>query len=97
MSIIESNEDRAEIGAVAVMEGAERTNVHEGDTAEYAIRDVLAYIAHFCDAAGLDPEAVFASGLDSYRGDFEDFPRVPKHFDGEVETLSSVGTVGWRK
>jgi hypothetical protein len=69
------NEDRADLGAIAVMAAATVTGVAT-DEADTAISDVVSYIAHLCDRLGLDPAEMFASGLESYDGDFEDGPRA---------------------
>jgi hypothetical protein len=69
------NEDRADLGAMAVMAAATLTEVAK-DEADTAIRDVLSYVAHLCDRCGLDPKQMFEDGLDSYDGDFEDAPRA---------------------
>lgn len=71
-----SNEDRADIGEDMVVTGGRATNVVNVEDAETALTDCLAYMAHFADRLGLDPEQVFASGLLSYRGDWEDGPRA---------------------
>jgi hypothetical protein len=72
---ITDNEDRADLGAIAVMAAATITEVAR-DEADTAICDVVSYMAHLCDRCGLDPKAMFASGLESYDGDFEDGPRA---------------------
>jgi hypothetical protein len=69
------NEDRADLGTMAVMAAATVTGVAT-DEADTAIRDVISYIAHLCDRLGIDPAEMFASGLESYDGDFEDGPRA---------------------
>lgn len=69
------NEDRADLGAIAVMAAATVTGVAR-DEAETAIRDVLSYEAHLCDRLGLDPRKIFDEGIESYDGDFEDGPRA---------------------
>ena len=69
------NEDRADLGAITVLPGARLTGVAT-DEADTAISQVLSYIAHLCDRLGLDPAGMFASGLESYDGDFEDGPRA---------------------
>jgi hypothetical protein len=69
------NEDRADLGMMAVMAAATVTEVAR-DEADTAICDVVSYIAHLCDRCGLDPAEMFASGLESYDGDFEDGPRA---------------------
>jgi hypothetical protein len=69
------NEDRADLGTMAVMAAATVTGVAT-DEADTAISDVVSYIAHLCDRLGLDPREMFASGLESYDGDFEDGPRA---------------------
>ncbi len=69
------NEDRADLGVIAVMAAATMTGVAK-DEADTAIRDVVSYIAHLCDRLGIDPAEMFASGLESYAGDFEDGPRA---------------------
>lgn len=78
------NERRADLGADAIMAAASQTNVHRADVAEAAVTDVLAYIAHFCDRLGLDPEATFDRGLDSYTGDSEDGPGAKRRLDPSV-------------
>jgi hypothetical protein len=72
---IVDNEDRADLGAMAVMAAAMVTEVAR-DEADTAISDVLSYVAHLCDRLGLNPAEMFASGLESYDGDFEDGPRA---------------------
>lgn len=76
------NEDRADLGVRAVRAAARLTNVWTQETASTSIKDVLAYIAHACDRAGLAPEAMFEGGLESYQGDFEDGPPAREMFDG---------------
>jgi hypothetical protein len=68
------NEDRADYGENAVVAVGSETNVITQDDISTTITDVLAYIAHFCDRVGIDPEETFKSGLQSYEGDFEDGP-----------------------
>jgi len=70
------NEQRADWGEDAVHCAAKQTGVWDNDDAESAVSDVLAYIAHYCDRLGIDPEATFTRGLNSYTGDFEDGPKV---------------------
>jgi hypothetical protein len=74
------NEDRADLGEIAVMAGATVTGVAT-DEAGSAICDVVSYIAHLCDRLGLDPAEMFASALESYDGDFEDGPRAAHTLD----------------
>jgi hypothetical protein len=81
------NEDRANLGVLAVEVAARRTGVWEGEYAVTAIEDVLAYIAHACDRFGLDPVDTFRDGLKSYRGDFEDEPKARLIARGEQVTL----------
>jgi hypothetical protein len=69
------NEDRADLGAITVLPAARLTGVAT-DEADTAISQVLSYVAHLCNRLGLDPEKMFASGLESYDGDFEDGPRA---------------------
>ncbi len=69
------NEDRADLGEIAVMAAATVTGVAK-DEAGTAICDVGSYIAHLCDRCGLDPKEMFARALESYDGDFEDGPRA---------------------
>jgi hypothetical protein len=78
------NERRADLGATAVMTAATITNVAQMEAAETAIKDVLAYIAHFCDRCGLDPQTAFTDGLRSYEGDFEDGPGATPAVDCEL-------------
>jgi hypothetical protein len=75
------NEDRADLGYDAVKAAAEQTGVDEAEDAQTAVTDVLAYIGHFCNRLGMDAEAVFQSGLESYHGDFEDGPRALARLD----------------
>ena len=70
------NEDRADLGMMAVMAAATVTEVAAVEWAETALTDALSYIAHLCDRLGLNPADMFASGLESYDGDFEDGPRA---------------------
>jgi hypothetical protein len=77
---ITDNEDRADLGMMAVMAAATVTEVAR-DEADTAICDVVSYIAHLCDRFGLDPEKMFASGLESYDGDYEDGPRAAHTLD----------------
>jgi hypothetical protein len=79
---IVDNEDRADLGAIAVMAAAKVTGVAR-DEADTAISDVLSYIAHLCDRLGLDPREMFANGLESYDGDFEDGPRADHTLNAE--------------
>jgi hypothetical protein len=77
---ITDNEDRADLGAITVLPAATLTEVAT-DEADTAISQVLSYVAHLCDRFGLDPEKMFASGLESYNGDFEDGPRAVHTLD----------------
>ncbi len=70
---ISDNADRARYGLDAVAAVALRTGVAHDDPAT-AISDVLAYIAHACDALGLDPLELFKDGHWSYCDDREDGP-----------------------
>jgi hypothetical protein len=74
------NEDRADLGAIAVMAAATVTGVAT-DEADIAISDVVSYVAHLCDRCGLDPKEMFENGLESYDGDFEDGPRATHTLD----------------
>jgi hypothetical protein len=76
------NEDRADLGVIAVMAAATVTGVaiEEADT---AICDVVSYIPNLCDRCGLDAKEMFANGLESYDGDFEDGPRAAHTFKGD--------------
>jgi hypothetical protein len=78
------NERRADIGHAAVHHGAAITNVHTQEDTTTAIKDVLAYIAHFCQRCGLVPDEVFDNALRSYYGDFEDGPEVQALLDAEL-------------
>lgn len=75
------NERRADLGAMAVIVAATETNVAVVDDAETAVRDVLAYVAHFCDRLGLDPNDTFAAAFHSYIGDMEDGPQARRRLD----------------
>lgn len=77
-----NNERRADLGAAAIAVAATATNVIDTDTIETSVTDVLAYIAHFCDRAGLDPSFTFDRAIGSYIGDFEDGPAAEKRVDG---------------
>lgn len=79
--VMMDNERRADLGSAAVLRAALETNVARADGAQTAVSDVLAYIAHFCDRLGLDPEAMFAAALRSYHGDSEDGPPAAKTLD----------------
>lgn len=70
------NERRADIGRIAVTAGATETRVIQEEPAHTCVVDVLAYIAHFCDRLGLDPEVTFYRALESYEGDSEDGPKA---------------------
>jgi hypothetical protein len=70
------NEDRADLGAITVLPAAALTEVDTKEEADTAIIQVLSYVAHLCDRFGLDPEKMFANGLESYDGDFEDGSRA---------------------
>ncbi len=72
---IADNADRARYGLDAVARVALRAGSAEEDPAT-AITDVLAYIAHACDALGIDPRTAFAAAYESYRGDGEDGPSL---------------------
>lgn len=85
-----NNERRADLGIAAVRAAASVTNVWRTDDAETAIRDVLAYIAHACDRAGLLPYETFMAGLASYEGDFEDGPKARPLFDGTEQSFASM-------
>lgn len=78
------NEDRATLGADAVSIAARQTNVAVVESAQTAVTDVLAYVAHFCDRLGLDARATFDAGLRSYEGDFEDGPAARHTLDAEL-------------
>jgi hypothetical protein len=73
---ITDNEDRADLGMIAVMAAATVTGVAKVEEADTAICDAISCVAHLCDRCGLDPREMFASGLESYDGDFEDGPRA---------------------
>jgi hypothetical protein len=75
------NEDRADLGTMAVMAAATVTGVATCEEADTAICDVVSHIAHLCDRCGLDPKEMLASGLESYDGDFEDGPRAAHTLD----------------
>ena len=79
----QNNEQRADLGEMAVRRAAVETNVVVVDPVQTAITDVLAYIAHFCDRCGLDPRAVFEAGLWRYDGDSEDGPPARPVIDPE--------------
>jgi hypothetical protein len=73
------NERRADLGHEAVLVVARvETSAENAETspenAETSVVDTLACVAHFCDRLGVDPKAMFADGLESYRGDEEDGP-----------------------
>lgn len=86
------NERRADLGESAVMAAAVETNVAQVEDAETAVRDVLAYIAHFCDRLGLDPDTVFRSALGSYEGDFDDGPPAKQSLDAEAPLAEQVAS-----
>lgn len=93
------NDDRADLGTIAVMAAATLTEVAAVESARTALTDVVSYMAHLCDRLGLDPAEVFASGLESYDGDFEDGPRAAHTLNADrslKEQLSKpgVGTPG---
>jgi hypothetical protein len=88
------NEDRADLGAMAVMAAATVTEV-ANDEADTAIRDVLSYVAHLCDRCGLDPKKMFEDGLDSYYGDFEDAPRRAAHALNAGDPLPNSSADSW--
>lgn len=70
-----NNETRADFGGAAF--GAYREhwssrsmNEDELDAnRETIVQDMLADVAHFCERYAIDPDAIFASGLESYRQD----------------------------
>lgn len=74
------NERRADLGRAAVS-AARQTDVESAAT---AVVDVLAYIAHFCDRLGLDPNAAFEDGLRCYEGDAEDGPPAQTSLDARA-------------
>ncbi|MCA1571024.1 MAG: hypothetical protein LC798_12025 [Chloroflexi bacterium] len=78
------NEGRATLGADAVSIAARQTNVAVVESAQTAVTDVLAYVAHFCDRLGLNPRETFDAGLRSYEGDFEDGPAARPTLDAEL-------------
>jgi hypothetical protein len=90
------NERRADVGATAVMAAAEITNVAGLEPTETAISDVLADIAHFCDRCGLEPYAMFARGLRSYAGDFEDGPGAVRSLDPDLPLADQPIVIGRR-
>lgn len=77
------NERRADLGANAIYAAGRQTGVARCETVSTVISDVLAYVAHFCDRVGLDPESTFAAGINSYLGDFEDGPAAEVVGGGE--------------
>lgn len=82
-----SNNDRADLGAEAVMAAAALTNVHSQEGTETAITDVLSYIAHLCDRCDLDPQSTFTAGLHSYMGDEADGPFVSAAWDPKARLV----------
>jgi len=76
------NERRADLGYNAIREAGAQTNVITQETVEICISDVLAYVAHLCDRAGLNPDEMFARGMLSYHGDAEDGPPAQPILDG---------------
>ena len=87
---IDNNEDRADRGITAIEAAATQTGVWKAEMADTAVRDVLSYLAHSCDRLGLDPEQMFADGIESYRGDFEDGPQAQRIADGETASLHEI-------
>jgi hypothetical protein len=85
------NERRADLGQNAIQAAADDTGVWDGDYAETAVTDVLAYIGHFCDRLGIDVRETFEHGIRSYRGDFEDGPRAMVTLDPERPLSDQVG------
>jgi hypothetical protein len=69
-----NNEQRADLGLVAIVEAATRTGVLGREPVETCIIDVLTYVAHYCTRLGLNPAETFLARLESYVGDFEDGP-----------------------
>lgn len=84
------NERRADLGQLAVISAAHITNVARVESAQTAITDVLAYIAHLCDRYGLSAGVVFSDGLASYEGDAEDGPPAARTLDPEDPLIDDV-------
>jgi hypothetical protein len=89
-----NNERRADIGGLAVITAADMTGVSSAEPAATAVIDVLAYIAHFCDRLGLNPEETFSAGIRSYTGDFEDGPAAEARLD-PAEKLRAMDTIAF--
>jgi hypothetical protein len=70
------------------------TGVSSAEPAATAVIDVLAYIAHFCDRLGLNPEETFSAGIRSYTGDFEDGPAAEARLD-PAEKLRAMDTIAF--
>ena len=87
------NEDRADLGMIAVMAAATLTNVAAAEWAGTALTDVLSYMAHLCDRLGLDPRRVFAEGIESYEGDFEDGPRAAQTLEADRSLEEQPGSL----
>jgi hypothetical protein len=89
------NERRADLGEMAIMVAASQTSVAAVETAETAVVDVLAYVAHFCNRLRLEPDVMFQRGLNSYDGDSEDGPPAAPKMDPEQSLLAqTMGRIG---
>lgn len=88
-----TNERRADFGDLAVRTVASQTGVDK-DTIDTAVRDAVAYIAHFCDRYGLDPHETITAGLTSYGGDFEDGDGAERIADGSTTILNTTAPLG---
>jgi hypothetical protein len=90
------NERRADIGEAAILAGARETNVARAEPAETAVKDVFAYIRHFCDRLGVDAEQAWSASEGSYMGDFEDGPAATRRGDPATPLLAGDGVSGGR-
>ncbi len=73
-----TNEQRADVGELMVRPGAASMRGGDHEPVSTCIVDTLAYVAHFCDRAGLDPCRIFDAAIAGYRGDGEDGPRAAR-------------------
>jgi hypothetical protein len=70
------NESRADLGQSAVMVGC--VDWHADEDWGSHVSDAVANVVHFCRRAGLDPEALMQSVLQSAEGDLEDGPEASR-------------------
>jgi hypothetical protein len=88
------NEERADRGIAAVRAAASVTSGWRDDTAEEAIGDALADIAHACRRVQLDPATMFGKALNAYIGDYDDGSAAWPMFDGRTMSFAEMKVWG---